>query len=455
MAQARKIFSALALYSMMLSCGYSQIESYNLSNYVQGNVNLTNAYISPWFQFSTYSLDQDSRSRTFDRGALQVFYNYSKFINAENRYFEYDLNNTLWINTDQSNEEKSLQISPQIDYDFRGNFYFFGKQFVGIDFDTRNYIILSKDFGAINNDPSNGKDYFTNSQIEISYGFGRAQNIEDPLKAIAIFRILKQNKFLLVDSVSHQDVDDLSNLLNRLRSLRNEDISHVDSRLLRNAQFELLAEHLIKKELVRADNFVMLSLLYDTYRFENYYFWKTNNEFRVGLSNYYDYNVSTSQPVFYENKRINWMPGVFMSYEVNKPLSTKWFFNGDTRIDLNRADYQIKSTTEEETYSEKEIRKNASLSTEWEIQYQPNIRTRFNAGLLMFLSKSNIKNDLTPEVEEDIHNVVFNVGLDYYFSPQYLMSLDLGISERDQRSTEYFRKEISTSLRLNVYYIFR
>ncbi len=447
--------SILILLVLGLQSVYAQIDSYDLSKYIQGDVRLSISSISPWFRFSTYSLDQDSNFRTLDRGNLSVYHNHLMFINSRNKYVEYNWSNSFNLSSERIDQEKSVQITPLTDLNYRANFYFSENDFIGFDLDTRNSYSYFKYFGAINTNPSTRKDYYTDSVIELSYGMGRAQNIEDPLKAIAIFRVLKQNNHIITDSISHQDVDDLSNLLNTLRGLRNEDVNLVDSRLLTNARFELLAQHLIEKKLVRADDFVMIGLLYDTYSFENYYFRKANDEFRIGLSYAYDRRLSLIESFTYKNDLIYSSPSIFMSYDLNKPLSTMWFFNGETSLEFNKLNFQRIAERDDDITTFEEKTNRVALFTQWQIQYQPSIRTRFNAGLEMFWAKSKINTDDDIAIKEDINSIEFSVGLDYYFSPQYFMSLDLKIGKEDLSSIQQYSKEISTSLDLNVNYIFR
>lgn len=449
-----KKLSVLIILILGLQNIYAQIDSYDLSKYVQGDVSLSNSYISPSFNFSSYSSESNNNNQTLDRGNARAYYQYNKYINTQNKYVEYSIGGSFSGSGERQNQIKALRLTPLIDLEYLTNIYFSKNQFIGFSIDTRNYMEYYKYYGAINSTSFVDKTYDTNTVVELSYGIGRAQIIEDPLKAIAIFKALEKNNFLLKGLVSHEDIDELSTLLNDIRSLRNKDLRYVDSRLLNIAKFNLLSEHLIENKIVRADNYAMFGLLYDTYRFENYYFRRTNNELRIGASYEYDRRINNRVSRLLELDYVNNVPSLFVRYELNKPLGIMWFLSGETEVNYEINDIHRTETNDNEVEVFNQMIDRISMSTEWLINYQPNVRTRFNAGFDLLWIQSKIEEGLDPEIKEKINGIGFNVGLDYYFSPQYFMSMDLGMDSYDKITTESFRKQITTSMSLSINYIF-
>lgn len=444
----------LLLFSICISLVKldAQVETYDLSKYVQGPVNIVQNSMTPSARFSSQDVSFDSSNTQYQLGYGSFSHSYIRTKVDTYNYNFINLRSNLSASLSRNNERKQLEFSPRLGLDYRKNHYFKGNQFIGLDLDSDNRYGHYHYYSSTNQDAYNNPRLSVSQDVQWSYGLGRAQLIEDPLKAIAILRLLENDGFLVVDNISHDDINQLSTVLNSLRSLRNESTDYTDSRLLQNAQFSALASHLIDKGLVREDDYAMYALVYDAWRYENFFNRKTNNEFRIGAEYAYEYFWGLYFDTEEERRTIYRIPGVFVSYEVNKPLGVNWFLTGNNKVSA------FKLYKEEPDFQDSisvENQNGIRALTEWQLGFQPNLRTTFTLDFKFqkFWGESSRQSE--PYI--DTNALEWNIfsGMTYYFSPQYRLFVSIGMEKDHREESGFLLESFSSYMYLSVNYLFR
>jgi hypothetical protein len=443
-----KLIFLFALSSQLLT---AQMETYNLNDYVQGKVRLTTKQLNPGFNFNVSNDESTAFTSTSNSTSGSVGYISSLFKNDTLSYKEVRFQGSFLGSRGSRNNERSIALNPMVFYDARYNNYFKNNFFLGLDMDN----FIGYDYGkVIEADPNfdiKNKLFISDQDVELSIGLGRAQLIEDPLKAIAIFKLLRQNEMLLTEVIDHSDIDELSTLLNDLRSLRNEDLSYTDTRLLRNARLDLLSQHMIDKGLVDKNNYSMFSVLYDGWRFENFFSRKVNSEFRIGVAyrHLYDWRFNTQQE--FSQVFLNRGPTLFTSYEYNKALNINWHLRIDNRVELSNIFVERSSGS-----SFVEFNRRLESTTDWQLTYQPSIRSLFSvrASTLWIKGQQRLSEDVPFEEDFNLLFLDFNATLNYYVSPQYRLMVVYTIDTDSIDQVTQFNNRLSNSLVLQVTYYF-
>jgi len=434
MHKSRKIILATT-FSLFFFFGYSQIETYDLSKFVQDNYTIRTLSITPNFFFD--SDNEKINTNITAQGGGSINMRYTNFTNNANSYSSYDSNNSLSARGFRRNlNNRTITMRSMLANDYLINRYYTEEAFISLEVD--NYLSLSK----VNNyiAGNNSQDYLGVNTVNIAVGKGRIQNIADPLKALAILKLLKADNYLLRE-VTHQDIDELSNTLTRLRSLRNTSTRFTDFRLLNIAKFEQLGKALVEMGLVENDGFGMAALLYDAWRFESFFNRFTNNEFRIGIEASQSYNEQKSSNTI---TQLYYFNGLFVSYTINKPIDTEWFYAIESKVGYGYV-YDKLVYVDEETFYSKGPR--IFLNSEWVLGFQPSARVSSSLNTTLRYRRYFLNPEAAGYWTDKFLDFNISSSMNYYVSPQYRLSGNIGL-----RNSHFSRVDFSEIHQVELYF---
>ncbi len=390
----QKSLSFLVLL-FIFSNGYSQIESYDISDYLFPDVNRKALQLNPFLDFTSSNsrnfIDYDVFDIGTDIFGSELDYNRKRQLDL---FYQLNLGYTSGQN-------------PQTTFNYQDEFYAAAQVNIAnrLFLKPRRFFELAGG-GRFAFDPDytfageNRDEVDINVSIAPKIGFGRTEIITDAWHAVTILEELQKGG-VLDKEISHEEITALADELRRLKNYRN-----VDFRLEDLYELESLARYMVENKFSTPEQYKFFALLNDAYRFEAFERRFQGTTFKVGLNanlSYFDNDFITKRT---QTSRTY---GLIAEYENRNAINNDWQFDQIYAVQAGRLYFSPIDT--EQFFDDYFVQLNATLSLGYFFSQRTNIRIPLFA--------SYRKQD---SLESYNYSISLNPTLVYYVSPQLRFS---------------------------------
>ncbi len=431
----RSILFTYLIFFVSSAC-YAQLNTYDLSEYILPNIRYIQSSLEPNFSTDAYLRDEGNFVESEYQTRLNASQRFFKYVNNENNVINSTITSSIDVQKSFEGEEDYRTFQLSNNYMIENKFYNESNLFWGYDLETFARVAIYN----YESPTEERKSSFIRGDLTpgLKIGFGRIQNIQPAWRATTILKDLNQNQ-LLKRIPNHEEITAFANALAELQNVRALSTKFIDSRFERNERFLQLCEFLISNDFVENNNPLFYTILYDTWRFENFISRRANNEFSVGAR--YDL-FRIFDEVWYRdgvNSFINYGPEIYVSYTVNKPIDHVLQLNGTNEIKLRGVQRKYYSQPENVDHEDGSALF-FEFSSQWELEIWHSVRTRysFSATTSFDSEKTNIDQDF----EELIKNLDFRLSgsLKHFVSPQILIDVSMRLEYRTEWSLNSYRR---------------
>jgi len=459
----------LALFFCAISFAQAQLSTYDISTYVRPDLERRTFSIRPDFVISNQYLKEENQdtintvspllNNSLSLGITPSLYiTYFKNTEKVQKNFRNRLDIDIGYNKNSLEDDVSVSVSDfDLELEYSSNYSrkeFMKNQWfweLGYEAYGRYSYLSSKDKYAEQTKQDRASIRFNPT---LYYGKGRIEVVSDAWHAQTILEILAENEILKIDPTTEQ----ITHFANRISTIKN--FRNTDLRLENIAEYESLVEYFITNDWVDADNYRFFALLNDAWQYESFIIRHSGTEFKGGLGMQAQSGVSplfTDTPI---SSTFNIKPYLFLQmpifslhYNSYKPLSEKIQFNHWHSIAYQLATINIGIDDLTDIDGFLNTISSVRLSSIWQIQYLPNLRTNYTASAQLY--SSFIKNSDSAFSDIDYSYTTFRLDFRYryYVSPQFSYSISAS-SDFYNRAIDRPYWGIRNSIRVGAVYSF-
>lgn len=406
-------FYCIILSLVFSNSSYSQLASYDLSNYARPDLERRTLALRGGAQLINSS--NESFGGTFEQNAfsLNAFLSGARFKNSlqnqktSNFYFR---NFFDWSSETTNQNTKELRLNSDMAYLFNNRKFYQERRFFDLGRRVNvDYTYLRK--------RSEGLELVNEGQVRASvavpilHGHGRTEIINDAWRAVTMLEMLEREGFLS-KQLSHEEITAFADTLSVSRTKRYTDPRHETI-----YELETLSDYLVTQGFVSKEDFRFFAHMHDIYTFENFILRQSGKTFSYGLEpNLGIVEVNRTGGDIYLTET-----GLFLlaSYENFRPVSRDWQFDHGIHVGIgqsysNPSDNRFDGTD----------RFSAFIAGELRSVYYPSQRTNFT---LTARARYEYARNEIDFVQQYLNTQGFNAYVEpriqYYVSPQLIWSL--------------------------------